>query len=156
MKKTLLSAAVALSVMVSAQNQKINFTKNHDSKQTTFGVVKTNPTTQSVIWSDDFSVSSNWTKTAVAGADLWTIGTTGATGGFSITAINSTTKANGFATFDSDLQCGGNEISDLTTATSINCTGHPFVYNFSNNTVVFMTVLLFLLATMVRLGQNML
>jgi hypothetical protein len=127
MKKTLLSAAVALSVMVSAQNQKINFTKNHDSKQTTFGVVKTNPTTQSVIWSDDFSVSSNWTKTAVAGADLWTIGTTGATGGFSITAINSTTKANGFATFDSDLQCGGNEISDLTTATSINCTGHPFV-----------------------------
>ena len=127
MKKTLLSTALALSVIVSAQNQKINFTKNHDSKQTTFGVIKTNPTTQAVIWSNDFSVPSTWTTTAVAGVDIWAIGTTGAVGGFSITAINSTTKANGFATFDSDFKCGGNEIADLTTATSINCTGHPFV-----------------------------
>ena len=127
MKKILLSTALALSVMASAQNQKINFTKNHDSKQATLGVIKTNPTVQSVIWSDDFSVPSTWTTTAVAGVDLWAIGTTGATGGYSITAINSTTKANGFATFDSDLKCGGNEIADLTTATSINCTGHSFV-----------------------------
>lgn len=127
MKKTLLSTALALSALVSAQNQKAHFTKNHDSKQTTFGVVKTNPLTQATIWSDDFSVASTWTRTAVAGTGLWTIGTTGATGSFSIAAINSTTKANGFATFDSDLDCSGNEIADLTTATSINCTGHPFV-----------------------------
>ena len=127
MKKTLLSAALALSTIVVAQNQKIHFTKNHDSKQTTFGVVKTNPLTQAIVWSNDFSVPSTWTKTAVAGVDLWAIGTTGATGTYSVAPINSTTKANGFATFDSDLQCGGNEIADLTTATSINCTGHPFV-----------------------------
>jgi hypothetical protein len=127
MKKTLLSTALALSALVSAQNQKISFTKNHASKQNTFGVVKSNVTTQSIIWSDDFSAASTWTRTAVNGAGLWKIGTTGATGSYSISPINSTTKLNGFATFDSDLDCSGDEIADLTTATSINCSGHPNV-----------------------------
>jgi len=127
MKKTLLLTALALSAMVNAQNQKINLTKNHDSKQKTFGVVKSNAATQSIIWSDDFSTPTNWTATAVNGTGLWTIGTTGATGSYSIAAINSTTKANGFATFDSDLDCSFDQIADLTTAASINCSGHPFV-----------------------------
>lgn len=122
MKKTLLTSAIALSFFAKAQQKNNDFAPNNS-----YGATKILPTAQAPFWSDDFSASSTWTRTASAGAGLWTIGTTGATGSFSIATINSTTKANGFAIFDSDVDCSGNQITNLTTATPIVCTGHPFV-----------------------------
>lgn len=59
------------------------------------------------IWSDDFSVPSHWTFGTLAGtAHNWVIGTTPPTGSYAIDTIHSTTAANGFALFDSDLLCG--------------------------------------------------
>jgi hypothetical protein len=106
-------------------------TKNHGISQRnampSLGAANKVASPQSLVWSDDFSVSSNWTKTSPTGPGLWSVGTTGPTGSYSIAAINSTSQANGFAKFDSDVDCSGDEIADITTAGVINCTGHPFV-----------------------------
>ena len=147
MKKTLLFSALAFSIMANAQVKQLPVAKNHAKNQFASNLIKPTNTTQAIIWSDDFSSASTWTRTAVNGAGLWSIGTTGATGGFSISPINSTTKANGFATFDSDLDCSLDEIANLTTVTSINCSTHPFVNlkfqqqyrRFSDSTFVFIS-----------------
>ncbi len=86
-----------------------------------------NSNTRSVIWTDDFSVPANWTKASPTGPGLWTIGTAGPQGGFLITNINSTTKANGFALFDSDVDCSSNQVANITTANPINCSANPSV-----------------------------
>ena len=86
-----------------------------------------NSNTRSVIWTDDFSVPANWTKASPTGPGLWTIGTAGPQGGFLITNINSTTKANGFALFDSDVDCSSNQVANITTANPINCSANPAV-----------------------------
>lgn len=78
-------------------------------------------------WTDDFSNPANWTRTPVAGTDNWVIGTAGPAGAFAISAITSATASNGFALFDSDLLCSGNQIANLTTANSINCSGRSAV-----------------------------
>jgi hypothetical protein len=94
------------------------------------GAIHTNPSAQATIWSDDFSVPANWTINTPTGSGTakdWMIGTTGATGAFKLPKIKSTTAANGFATFDSDLNCSASQIADLTNATAISCTGHPYV-----------------------------
>lgn len=71
-------------------------------------------------WSDDFSNAGNWVLSAAAGtADNWVIGTTGPSGPYMIDPIASATAANGFALFDSDLLCSGNQDALLTTAGSI-------------------------------------
>ncbi len=80
-----------------------------------------------VIWSDDFSVPSNWTKASPTGAGLWVINSVGPTGSFAIPKILSTTAANGFGLFDSDLDCSGNQVANITTASSINCASSAFV-----------------------------
>ncbi len=87
----------------------------------------TPPATLAAFWSDDFSVKTNWTMSAQAGAGLWKIDTVGPVGSFKITPIHSTTHSNGFATFDSDNDCSGNQIADLTNATAINCSAHNFI-----------------------------
>lgn len=70
---------------------------------------------QIVAMSDDFSNPPNWAISNDAGnADDWVIGTTGSSGPFPIGTINSTTAANGFALFDSDLYCSGSQIAYLT------------------------------------------
>lgn len=79
------------------------------------------------IWSDDFSTPSNWTLSAEVGSDNWVIGTSGPAGSFAIPAIASPSAANGFALFDSDLLCSGNQVANLTTANSINLTGYNSV-----------------------------
>ena len=79
---------------------------------------------RAVIWSDDFSIPSKWTIASTAGAGVWAIGTAGPQGTFDIPIINSTTKANGFALFDSDLDCSGNQVANITTALPINCTAN--------------------------------
>lgn len=87
--------------------------------------------TASVFWSDDFSNSANWVINHEVGTTGdWEITTTGPSGIFVYDTIHSTTRANGFALFDSDNQCymlgtGGNQIGNITNATPINCTGHP-------------------------------
>jgi hypothetical protein len=84
--------------------------------------------TAAVVWSDDFSNPSTWTMASESStSDNWIIDAVGPTGSFSIGPINSTSAANGWATFDSDLLCSGDQIADLTNATAINCTGHAAV-----------------------------
>jgi hypothetical protein len=82
---------------------------------------------QAVIWSSDFSNPGDWDMTAETGSDLWIIDATGPIGAYSIGPINSTSAANGWATFDSDNYCSGDQIADMTNTTAINCTGHPAV-----------------------------
>lgn len=83
------------------------------------------------IWSNDFSQANTWTlTTSVTGAGAnnnWVIGTAGPAGSFAIPVIQSATRANGFALFDSDLLCAGNQIANLTTSSNINLTGQPAV-----------------------------
>jgi hypothetical protein len=84
--------------------------------------------TNAIIWSDDFSNASNWVISNDAGnSDDWVIGTNGPSGTYFIDPIASTSAANGFALYDSDLMCSGDQIGNLTNATAINCTGHPTV-----------------------------
>lgn len=82
---------------------------------------------RAIIWSDDFSVPSNWTADVVQGTDNddWVIGTNGPAGPFAIPDIASTSAANGFALYDSDLFCGGNQNAFLATAAPIDLSGYP-------------------------------
>ena len=58
------------------------------------------------IWCDDFSDASNWEFGTLDGTvNNWVIGTAVPDGDFPIAAIQSTTAANGYALFDSDLFC---------------------------------------------------
>ncbi|HVA98536.1 MAG TPA: hypothetical protein VNG53_06545, partial [Bacteroidia bacterium] len=140
MKKiTLLTAAVAFSTCAFAQSVKkaptAHLHKTVSHFQTNLKKKTTPPATASTaIWSDDFSIPSNWVKSGnAATADSvygnWQIGTAGPTnlGGFGIGPIHSTTAANGFAWFDSNQDCSSNQIADLTTATPINLSAHPNV-----------------------------
>lgn len=84
------------------------------------------------IWSDDFSNPSNWVAGTIAGAnnDTWVIGTEGPTGLFSaaqVGIIESTSAGNGFAMFDSDDYCGGNQHATLTIANPVDLTGNTSV-----------------------------
>lgn len=83
--------------------------------------------TTSTIWSDDFSDPATWVTAEEAGATAWTIGTLPGQGTYSLDIIASTTAANGFALFDSDFGCDGDQIANLTNATPINCVGHSLV-----------------------------
>lgn len=82
-----------------------------------------------VIWSDDLSNPSTWIIGTAPDRDpdTWVIGTDGPTGTFSSTygTLESTTAANGFALFDSDLACSGNQEPTLQTATPIDLSGYP-------------------------------
>lgn len=80
------------------------------------------------IWSDDFGTAANWVISNGAGnSDNWVIGTAGPAGSFAIPTIASPTSANGFALFDSDFLCSGNQNAYLTTANPINLSGQPDV-----------------------------
>lgn len=83
---------------------------------------------RSVIWTNNFSLASDWTLSVSPGtSDNWVVGTSGPTGQFSIGGISSTTTTNGYALFNSDLQCSGNQNAHITTAQPINCIGQPVV-----------------------------
>ena len=74
------------------------------------------------IWSNDLSVPADWVISNQSGnTDNWVIGTNGPAGGFPLADILSTTAANGYALFDSDLLCSGNQVADLTMANSADC-----------------------------------
>ena len=106
------------------------------------------PKSLATIWTDDFSNSNNWDiSNQVGNTDDWVIGTGVPAGAFAISGIASTTAANGFALFDSDLLCSGDQIADLTTLNSINCSGNSSVFisfeqyyrRFDDSTIVFVS-----------------
>ena len=106
------------------------------------------PKSLATIWTDDFSNSNNWDiSNQVGNTDDWVIGTGVPSGAFAISGIASTTAANGFALFDSDLLCSGDQIADLTTLNSINCSGNSSVFisfeqyyrRFDDSTIVFVS-----------------
>lgn len=86
------------------------------------------PESTGSIWSSDFSVPSQWTISNAAGNnDNWRIRTTGPAGQFAIPTIASPTAANGFALFDSDSLCSGNQNASITTANPINLSANSNV-----------------------------
>ncbi len=87
-----------------------------------------------IIWSDDFSDPSLWVAgtTPAEGAptideDTWVIGSAVPDGPAAIAPIESSTAANGYALFDSDLYCGGEQNATLTMATGVDLSGYPGV-----------------------------
>ncbi len=128
MKKfTLLSIMLMFCASVFAQNTTMDLTKNKSQIKPKAAKPMLNQA-KAIIWQNDFSVSANWTKTHNTGTTGdWVVGTGVPSGSYAIDGIASTTAANGFALFDSDLICSGNQIANLTTATSFSCAGHPNV-----------------------------
>ncbi|MBS1583610.1 MAG: T9SS type A sorting domain-containing protein [Bacteroidetes bacterium] len=79
------------------------------------------------IWQDDFSNAATWTfGTLGLTTNNWVIGTTAPSGTFAIPAIQSTTAANGFALYDSDLMCGSDS-GYIQNATPIDLSAYPYV-----------------------------
>jgi hypothetical protein len=131
MKSTLLTAAL-LSASVFAFAQKVQTPAAGFSKNQAAQPVASAPVQQfgsrDVIWTNDFSNAADWAISNGAGNnDNWVIGTAGPAGQFFIDPIASTTAANGFALFDSDVLCSGNQIANLTTANAIDCSTFPQV-----------------------------
>lgn len=150
MKKTLLLLVAALATFqVSFAQERVTEGKRKFAPVTANRKAPSTPTTSSVpFWTDDFSTPANWTiSNQVSNSDDWIIGTNGPAGQFAIDPIASTTATNGFALFDSDLLCSGNQIADLTTANAINCTGQSPVQlqfeqwytRFDDSTIVFVS-----------------
>lgn len=126
MKKVYLSIAIGMislgSIAQVAQKQ-----KNISVSQT----IK--PNTDSYqekvdIWTNDFSTSSDWTiQDLGTTGDNWVIGTGVPSGTYAISGIQSTTAANGFALFDSDLMCSGNQNSIVYNTTPVDLGVYPYV-----------------------------
>lgn len=135
MKKVYLSLCTILFVgLANAQSNKGIATKRALTKnnETSVKVVKgkgSNEIQDKVtIVEDDFSNPANWTIGNNSGnGDNWIIGTSGPAGGFAIPVIASTSAANGFALYDSDLMCSGDQTGYLQYATPIDCSGFPGV-----------------------------
>jgi hypothetical protein len=138
MKKNYSIALFSAAIMLgSAFSSKVNATINDIGRKTkkdncTVQCSNSNASATSsnraIIWSDDFAVDTNWTISNSSGnTDNWVIGTGIPSGQFPIAGIASTTAANGFALFDSDLLCSGNQNAHLTTADPIDFSGHPGV-----------------------------
>ena len=96
-------------------------------------------TANAQIWQDDFSDPANWAVSNTAGGFDWVIGTNPASGSFPLAEIVSTTAANGYAMFDSDLNCIdpgalGDQTAMLTTANAITkAAGVGVVVQFEQN-----------------------
>jgi hypothetical protein len=102
--------------------------KNNSIIQAKGAILQETSSNRAVIWTNDLSVPADWTISNSSGnADNWVIGTGVPAGTFPIAGIASTSAANGFALFDSDLLCSGNQNAHLTTAQSIDCSAHPGV-----------------------------
>lgn len=152
MKKLLLGICVLASAQLSIAQDLIHVVKHnaksHNLNVSTARGIRPVPSVAS-FWSDDFSNAANWTISNQTGnSDNWVIGTTVPSGTFPIPAITSTSAANGYAMFDSDLLCSGDQIADLTTANSINCSSESSVVltfeqyyrRYDDSTFVFVSV----------------
>ncbi len=129
MKKIyLLALASVFALGVNAQDAAQTSKIKHDASEITKPIgnvikrssAKKATANRTPIWTDDFSTPSNWVISTPNGTGSWVIGTNGPAGGFAIPAITSTTALNGFALFDSDLDCSGNQVTNLTTKFPIN------------------------------------
>ncbi|MBK9422362.1 MAG: T9SS type A sorting domain-containing protein [Flavobacteriales bacterium] len=82
-----------------------------------------------ILFTSDFSNAADWVigNENDPNNDNWVIGTTAPSGSFSIPAIASTSAANGFALFDSDLLCGGSQNAWIAMAAPVNLTGYDNV-----------------------------
>lgn len=129
-------SALALSLIAgtaSAQSQgnsRTRVLKQRATEQPAHHLQPSSLTDREVLWSDDFSDASHWTIGNIndPNNDNWVIGTTPPGGPpYNIAPIASTTAANGFALFDSNLLCGGSQNAWIATADPINLTGHPGV-----------------------------
>ncbi|MCW8898585.1 MAG: hypothetical protein OQJ88_08050, partial [Flavobacteriales bacterium] len=130
MKKIYLSL-LALSIGVTSFGQ-TGIAKSHPLKDNqTIGKSTPSPVVRSkgaTLYSFDFSTPSNWTIGNLASNnDDWVIGTGVPSGSFAINGIQSTTAANGFALYDSDLMCSGNQNAYIQLASPINLLTNPNV-----------------------------
>jgi hypothetical protein len=92
-------------------------------------VQKSLSSTSAIVWSDDFSVASNWSMSNQTNDNQdWVISTTGPSGTYStaIGTLSSTSAGNGFAMFDSDLlgSSGGTQNASITNAVSIDLSSY--------------------------------
>jgi hypothetical protein len=128
--KLLLVSFLCASFAVSAQKvatQVARVGKNNVHVNTGSTQNAVNYSNRDVFYTNDFSNPSSWVISAAAGTDNWVIGSAIPSGAYLIDPIESTTAANGFALFDSDLLCGGNQVANLTLANGINCSAQSEV-----------------------------
>ena len=128
--KLLLVSFLCGSFAVSAQKvatQVARVGKNNVHVNTGSTQNNVNFSNRDVFYTNDFSSAADWAISAEAGTDNWVIGTTIPSGMFLIDPIESTTAANGFALFDSDLLCGGNQVANLTLVNGIDCSAQTEV-----------------------------
>lgn len=140
-------------MVVSAQKSELSNKKPLSKEKTQLhhvipGTHQTGSASRDVIWTNDFSNAADWQSTTEGDAgDAWVIGTTAPAGQFAIDPIESTTAGNGFALFDSDLSCSGNQVVNLTLTDSIDCSLYPqlilefeqFYVRFNDSTFVFVS-----------------
>ena len=128
--KLLLVSFLCGSFAVSAQKvatQVARVGKNNVHVNTGSTQNNVNFSNREVFYTNDFSNASDWVISAEAGNDNWVIGNAIPSGAYLIDPIESTTAANGFALFDSDLLCGGNQVANLTLANGIDCSAQTEV-----------------------------
>lgn len=84
---------------------------------------------KAILWGpNSFSTPSEWSFTDnAASGDNWVIGTGVPSGAFAIDGITSTTAADGFALYDSDLMCSGNQNADVYFNTPIDLSANTAV-----------------------------
>lgn len=132
---TVFSLAVGLSLTAQvSKNQKALATKSDfdkkmtlDSKIRQVSVVREKTT----FYTNDFSNPADWTignnAVGAGSSDNWVIGTAVPSGAFPIDPIVSTSAANGYALFDSDLLCSGDQSAWVGNAAPVNCSGQSTV-----------------------------
>lgn len=128
MKKVYLGLAALLvgTGAFAQQNVSVGIAKNKEIAPAKIN--KTANFEKADLWSNDFSTPGQWTiSNNVGNSDNWVIGTGVPSGAYAIDGIESTTAANGFALFDSDLLCSGNQNADVYYSTPIDLTGYPNV-----------------------------
>ena len=146
MKKTyLLSALLISSISVFAQkNTPVQIAKKNS------GIYEKAPKgnfsqLKNTVWQNDFSTASQWTTVLNnLTIDAWVIGTSAPSGPYAIDPIASTTASNGYALFDSDLLCSGDQNADVRITTPIDLSANPsvklefesFYRNFQGNCYV--------------------
>jgi hypothetical protein len=122
-----LVGALAISSMAVGQLMPVNH--NVNAKSATFGKAEANDIVSrkgTPLWSNDLSVPGDWTINNDAGnSDDWVIGTAIPSGAFAIAGIISTTAANGFGLFDSDLLCSGTQDANLQITNSFDLSSAP-------------------------------
>jgi len=108
---------------------------------------------QTTIWSDDFSDPTKWSNFDYLGAGhSWDVSTVGPQGTYSTSmgVINSNTTANGFALFDSDIQCDEtngqdvviyyNALIDLSNYSNISITFQQYYKRFVDETYLMFSI----------------